>query len=493
MSTPTSRAAGSIGARDTRVIWLLLGAAFVTMLNETVMGVAIPHLVADLGITLSAAQWTTTAFMLTMAVVIPTVGWLLQRFTTRQVFMAAMIAFTLGTLTGALAPAFPVLLVARAVQAVGTAMMMPMLMTTIMTVVPATERGRFMGRISIVMAVAPALGPALSGLILERASWHFLFWTILPISALMFVVGYLWLSDIGERSPAPLDVPSLPLAALGFGGLVYGISTLGAGPAAPTGAGVVALLVGAVGLGLFVLRQLMLQRTDRALLDLRTFASGQFALAISLVVVMMTAMFGAIVLLPVYLQDVLRVDAATTGLLLLPGGLVMGLVAPIVGRLFDRFGPRPLVTPGAVLASATLWALTGVTAHTPPVLVALGLVGVSLGIAFMMTPLLTSSLGGLSPQLYSHGSAIIGTVQQVAGAIGTALFISMLALGTARAEGAGVVGVTAEAEGTSFAFLIGASISVVAVAGSLLVRRPAPEAVTAEARGEEETRPVAAA
>ncbi|MDI6023174.1 MDR family MFS transporter [Leucobacter sp. UT-8R-CII-1-4] len=458
--------------KEQRVIWLLLGAAFVTMLNETVMGVAIPHLVTDLGVTLATAQWTTTAFMLTMAVIIPTTGWLLQRFTTRQVFIFAMSAFTIGTLIGAIAPSFTVLLIARVIQASGTALMMPMLMTIIMTVVPAQERGRFMGRISIVMAMAPALGPALSGFILNVASWHFLFWTILPVAIIMFVVGVRSLQNIGQKTDSPLDIISLPLSALGFGGILYGITTVGGGGSLNL-VGLISLGAGALSLALFIWRQVTLQKSDRALLDLRAFASGPFALAVSLVIVMMAAMFGAIILLPIYLQNVLQVDSATTGFLLLPAGLIMGLLAPVVGRLFDKYGPRPLVIPGSIVASATLWALTRVDEHTSPIIAALGLAGVALGISFMMTPLLTSALGGLSPKLYSHGSAIIGTVQQLAGAIGTALLVTMLAVGTNRAAAAGANAIAAEGQGVSFAFLIGAVLSLVAVAGSFLVRNPA--------------------
>lgn len=463
----------------TGVIWLLLGAAFVTLLNETVMGVAIPHLVTDLGVTLTLAQWTTTAFMLTMAVVIPTTGYLLKRLSTRQVFLLAMSLFTAGTLLGALAPEFSVLLVARVIQASGTAMMMPLLMTTIMTLVPAHERGRFMGRITIVMAVAPALGPTLSGFILNVLNWHFLFWTILPVAILMMIIGALRLRNIGEQSHSPLDWVSLPLSAFGFGGLVYGFSTLGSATPDSAPRALTALAVGVLSLGLFIWRQIVLQRDDRALLDLRVFRSRTFALAIGLVVVMMAAMFGSIILLPIYLQNVLALDSVTTGMLLLPGGLVMGLAAPIVGRLFDRFGPRPLVIPGALMASAVLWSLTQLDENSPAWFVLLRHMGLSIGVAFMMTPLLTSALGSLTPQLYSHGSATVGAIQQVAGAIGTALFITVLSIGTVQAAGSGATPVAAQADGVSVAFLAGAVLSLIAVVGSWFVRNPAPLAAPA--------------
>ncbi|GAA1317641.1 MDR family MFS transporter [Leucobacter albus] len=466
---PSAQPGSRPGATGTQAIWLLLGAAFVTILNETVMGVALPHLTEDLGISLSAAQWTTTAFMLAMAVVIPTTGYLLQRFTTRQIFTLAMSLFTVGTLLGAVAPTFSLLLFARVVQASGTAMMMPMLMTTIMALIPADSRGRFMGRITIVMAVAPALGPTVSGLILNTFSWRALFWFVLPIAIVMLLIGLVRLPNIGETRKTPLDVLSIPLSAIGFGGLVYGFSTIGSGGRIAEGG--IVLAAGVIGLVLFVWRQIVLQRADGALLDLRVFRSRPFALSVSLVTIMMAAMFGTLILLPIYLQNVLGLDPVTTGLTMLPGGLIMGLIAPLVGRLFDRFGPRPLVIPGAMLASAVLWALTQLTEHTSPVLVTLAHVGLSLGLAFMMTPLMTSALGSLKPQLYSHGSATVGAVQQVAGAIGTALFVTVLGMRSASSAAAGASEATASADGIAFAFFLGAILSLFAVVGAWFVRR----------------------
>ena len=259
-------------ARNRLVIALLLVSAFVVILNETVMSVAIPHLMEDLSITAAAAQWLTSAFMLTMAVVIPITGYLLQRLNTRPVFILAMSLFSTGTLISATAPGFEVLLVGRVVQACGTAVMMPLLMTTVMNLVPPQSRGKTMGNISIVMSVAPAIGPTISGFILDHLDWRWMFYLVLPIALAALALGYAKIKNVTTPSRAPLDVLSVVLSAFGFGGLVYGLSNLG-GEASHGGASIfpswLPLAVGAVGIALFITRQLALQKRDAALLDLR--------------------------------------------------------------------------------------------------------------------------------------------------------------------------------------------------------------------------------
>ncbi|QAY74955.1 DHA2 family efflux MFS transporter permease subunit [Agromyces protaetiae] len=477
-ATHAAPATGSTSAAppaDTRVIWLLLGATFVVFLNETIMGVAIPHLVVDLQVSLSAAQWLTTGFLLTMAVVIPITGFLIKRFPTRPVFIAAMSLFSAGTLLAAVAPGFELLLAGRIVQATGTAIMMPLLMTTIMTVVPPRDRGRFMGRVSIVMSVAPAIGPAISGLILSFLNWRFMFWLVLPIAVVMLLIGARRVTSVGDTERLPIDVFSIVLSAIGFGGLVYGLSLAGGEASGATPAGLLwaTLAVGAAGIAAFVARQLVLQRRDAALLDLRTFKSGNFAVSVALMVVMMAALFGTIIVLPVYLQNVLKLEPLATGILLLPGGLAMGLLGPTVGRLFDRYGPRPLLVPGSIVVSGVLWALTTVGPETSEWFVLAMHVVLSIGLAFMFTPLFTSALGSVQPKFYSYGSAIVGTVQQVAGAAGTALFITVLTAQQLAAQSAGATAFAAEASGIRTAFLVGAIISIVAIVGAFFVRRPA--------------------
>lgn len=202
---------------------------FTVILNETLMSVALPRLMHDLNVTANAAQWLTTAFLLTMAVVIPVTGFLLQRLPTRTVFLMAMSFFTLGTAVCAISPSLAPLIAGRVIQAVGTAIMMPLLMTTVMALVPPETRGKTMGNISIVISVAPAIGPTLSGFILQYFEWRWMFVMMLPIAIGALTMGYFRLVNVNEVTDRKLDLISVPLSAIGFGGLVYGFSAIGEG------------------------------------------------------------------------------------------------------------------------------------------------------------------------------------------------------------------------------------------------------------------------
>jgi MFS transporter, DHA2 family, lincomycin resistance protein len=455
----------ALPVRPMVIIGMLVVSAFVMILNETILSVALPHLTGDLGVSATTVQWLTSGFLLTMGVVIPTTGFLLQRFTPRQVFLAAMSLFSLGTLICALSPGFGLLLVGRVVQATGTAVMIPLLMTSVMTLVPAHRRGATMGTITIVIAVAPAVGPTIGGLILASLDWRWMFWSVLPLAVAALVVGIVAFRVSSETRSTPIDLVSVLLSALGFGGIVYGFSTLGhSGDAAVPPW--VALVVGVVALGLFVARQLRLQRSDAALLDLRAFNHQPFVVAVVLSALLFMSLLGAgAILLPIYLQSVLGVSAATTGLAVLPGGLVLGFMGRPVGRLFDRIGARPLVIPGAIGLAVSMWifAFLGGSASLWAVIAAHILLMASLGL--MMTPLFTEGLSALPENLYSHGSAIMATSQQVAGAAGTAGFVTIAAIGSASATG------TPDAAGLQLAFMAAGVIGLIAVGVSFLVRR----------------------
>ena len=462
-----------------RVIWLLLAAAFVAILNETTMAIAIPSLNRTLGIPPELGQWLTSAFMLTMAVVIPTTGFLLQRFTTRQVFLAAIGSFVLGTAICLVAPGFPALLAGRVVQAAGTGVMMPLLMTTMMNVVPPHSRGRMMGRVGLVMSLAPALGPTLSGVVLDHLGWRWLFGIILPIAVIALVLGAKWMTNLGETTRAPIDVLSIVLSALAFGGLVFGLSQIGGGHGASGGgAGAlpgVAIAGGLVFLALFVWRQLALQRRNDALLDLRVFTSRNYVLSVVIMGVVALSMFGTFSLLPLYLQDVAGLEPTAAGLVLLPGSILMGLLGPVMGRIYDARGPRTLLVPGTILIAAAMFTYATVGTHTPVWFLMVVQIAMSLGLASSFTPLFSASLGSLDRSLYSHGSAALNTLQQVGGAAGTAVLISIYSTFLHAGEARGLATPDAGEPGAHAAFFAAACIAVVPVVLAFFIRKPADQ------------------
>ena len=479
MNTTTLAAGAEHAVRNRLVINLLLVSSFVVILNETIMGVAIPRLMASLGVTASAAQWLTTAFLLTMAVVIPMTGFLLQRLHTRAIFILAMSLFSTGTLAAALAPGLELLVVARVIQASGTAIMLPLLMTTVMTLVPPETRGKTMGNITTVISVAPAIGPTLSGLILNYLHWRWLFVLVLPIALASLWLGWRRIENVTTPRDAPLDILSVVLSVLAFGGAVYGLSLLGVPRQPGTPPAWIPLVVGGVAMAVFVRRQLELQRTNSALLDLRTFRSRNFTVALLLFAILMLVLLGTIIVLPIYLQNVLGLSTLKTGLLLLPGGLLMGLLGPSVGRQYDRIGPTKLVIPGIIIVTAVLWAMTLLGTQSRVEFILIGHVVMSVGFALLFTPLFTVSLSSVRPELYSHGSAVLGSLQQVAGAAGVALFVALMSGQTARLAAAGAAPIEALAGGIRAAFLCGAVGALLAVVCAFFVRKPDASATAA--------------
>ncbi|HEY3607951.1 MAG TPA: DHA2 family efflux MFS transporter permease subunit [Pseudonocardiaceae bacterium] len=469
MSAPvTVTAAADRGTRSRSglLIGVLVVSAFVMILNETILSVALRTLTGDLHVATTTIQWLTSGFLLTMAVVIPTTGFLLERFTPRQVFLASLIAFSVGTLINGLAPGFGVLLVGRVVQACGTAVMLPLLITSVMRLVPPPRRGATMGTITIVIAVAPAIGPTIGGAVLSSLGWRWMFWIVLPLAVTALLVGALWFRLAGRTRPVPLDLWSVLLSAVGFGGVLYGLAALGQ-PAGGDRSLPPWLLIG-VGVGalaVFCWRQTRLQREDRALLDLRPFTHRDFTIAVVVNALLFVCLLGvAAIMLPLYLQAVLHTSTFVSGLAVLPGGLVLGLLGRPVGTLFDRFGARPLVIPGALAMAVSLWVFALLGPGSPLVVVIVGHVLFMAGFGFMITPLMAESLGVLPDRLYSHGSAILSTVQQLAGAFGTAVFISVATLAStypARAP---------DANGMHIAFVVAGFVGVLTLLASLFVR-----------------------
>lgn len=445
------------------IIGTMVVAAFIMILNETIVSIALPDLAETLEVSTSTIQWLISGFLVTMGVIIPITGFLLDRFSPRIIFLAALSAFTAGTLICAVAPNFGVLLAGRVVQASGTAVVLPLLMTSVMRLIPADRRGSMMGTISIVIGVAPALGPTVGGAVLAALTWRWMFWIVLVLAIVLLIIGFAKLHVPADLKDVPLDVLSVILSALGFAGLVYGLSSIGQNEApVPPWA---ALIVSAFALVFFVWRQIVLQRADRPLLDLRVLRVGQFRLGLTMSIIVFVALLGAgAVILPIYLQRILLHEPFIAGLSLLPGGLTMAAISRPAGSLYDRVGARPLVIPGAIGMTVALWcfALLGEDAALGLVIGCHMLLMFSLGL--MMTPLMADSLGALPERLASHGSAIFATLQQVAGALGAAVLVAIAAIGSERTDG------VVDAHGIRLAFEVAGTIAILAIITSLFFK-----------------------
>lgn len=455
------------------IMFALIIGLFVAALNETLMGNALPELMKSFDVSAATAQWLSTAFMLVVGVLVPVTAILQQWFTTRKIFLSAMGLFFVGTVIAAVSPTFSVLLIGRIIQAVGTGMLLPLVMNVIMTIYPPEKRGGAMGTLGLVVMFAPAIGPTVSGLIVDGLSWRWLFYLVTPFALLSVIIGAAVLKNVSEVTKPRVDFLSIVLSTIGFGGIVYGFSSAGEhGWSQPEVIWTIA--AGGVALLLFVWRQLILKQP---VMDLRAFKYPTFALVAVLLFVLMMTFFSSAIMLPMFMQGVLLVTAFKSGLILLPGGIINGFMAPVSGKLFDRFGPRVLVIPGLVIAVISLWQFTRFDDTTSTGFLVAIHIALMIGVALVMMPAQTAGLNQLPNHLHPHGTAILNTLQQVSGAIGTALYISIMSSGQKQyLSGASDPQAPAEiakglASGINNAFWFGVIIALVALVLGLFIRK----------------------
>lgn len=457
---------------------VLAFSTFVTILNETALSVALPVLMEEFDVGASTVQWLTTGYILVMAVIIPTTGYLMQRFSLRGLWITCVILFAVGSVAAALATSFPAMLVARVLQAAGTASTMPLLATTALSRVPAARRGTVMGTNAVVIAAGPALGPTVAGLILGAWGWREIFWVMAGLAVILLVVGLpsvLGQKDsraTGQKGATPtLDIGSVGLTVVAFGGLVYALSGIEAALNGQWVAPLLAAVLGLAGLVAFCFRQVRLAPTGRALLDLNTLRIPGFRNSTLAVGLSFSILVGQAVVLSLVLQHGYGIGTAATGLALLPMGLVQVVASPILGRVYDAVGPRPLAIPATLLLVVSTVTLCFM-GHGMPVwllVVATGLYG--LGMSGVFSALMTAGLSSLPARRHGDGTAIVNTVQQVAAAAGTALLTASLVLGS-RGD---TLSPGPVFDGGRWAYVLATVVCLGAAAAALRVRRPEPE------------------
>lgn len=443
------------------LIAVLLSGAFITILNQTLLGTALPPIMEDLQLSESTVQWLQSIFMLVNGIMIPITAFLIERFTTRKLFLTAMSLFAFGTFIAAIATNFSLLLIGRVFQASGAGIMMPLLQTIMFLIFPIEKRGTAMGMFGLVIAFAPAIGPSLSGWLVDHYPWRSVFYVVLPIALINIVAAYFLLKNITKQTMPKVDVLSIILSTFGFGGILYGFSI--AGDSGWMSAQVIiSIIVGALSLFLFITRQLKL---EQPILEFRIFKYNIFTLSTGLGMIVFVSMIGTAVILPLFMQTMLGFTALESGLVLLPGAIIMGIMNPITGRLFDRFGARWLAIIGFTLLVFTTAMFTNLSTETTFTYLAVLNAFRMLSISMVMMPVTTSGLNELPTHLIPHGSAMNNTFRQVSGAIGTAMLVTVMAT-TAIPE----KGIEGAIHGVNMSFIVATVISVIGLVLSFKVK-----------------------
>ncbi|WP_102348596.1 DHA2 family efflux MFS transporter permease subunit [Bacillus sp. Marseille-P3661] len=458
----------------TTIVALLLAGSFIAILNQTLMITAIPPIMDEMGVTANSAQWLTTVFMFVNGIMIPVSAFLLERFTTRQLFISAMSIFAVGTLVGGIAPNFEILLLGRIIQSSGAGIMLPLMTTVFLMIFPINKRGAAMGLIGLVISFAPAIGPALSGWVTSNYSWRLLFFIILPIALIDIIIAYFALKNVTENTKPNVDVHSIILSTVGFGGLLYGFTSAGNyGWLDPVT--LISISVGILSIVLFITRQL---RLEQPMLEFRVFKYSIFPLAVVIGSITFMGLIGMETLIPLFMQDMREFTAFEAGLALLPGALITGLMSPIIGRIFDKIGARWLVMIGSSILVIASFAFIIVDIQTSFTYITIMYSVRMFGLAMVLMPIQTAALNQLPSKLIPHGAAMDNTMRMIASSVGTAVLVTVMTTATKLAEQKPEIAFP-DIHGVNIAFIVVTILSFIGLLTSIFIknRQPAYENV----------------
>ncbi|SFS56421.1 DHA2 family efflux MFS transporter permease subunit [Paenibacillus sp. 453mf] len=410
------------------LLFILILGCFLSTLNQTLLNVALNDLMNVFKVSASTIQWLATGFMLVNGVLIPATAYLMKRFTTRQLFVSSMLLLLIGSVICALSPNFSILLTGRMIQAAGTGIITPLMMSVILIVFPIEKRGSVMGLIGFAIIFAPAIAPTLAGFIIEYVSWRWLFIGLVPFAAIVILLSLKYLANVSQTVKAKLDVVSVVLSTIGFGFILYGFSTAGS-KGWDSLSVILSLIIGLLITSLFCARQI---KSKDPLLNLDVFKNKMFTFTSVINILITMLIYADLILLPMYLQSGKGFTAFEAGLLLLPGAVINALLSPVTGKLYDRFGAKPLFITGLLFIIPSMWAVTDLSSDTSYMYLMIRTICLRIGLSFITMPLNTAGLNALPRHLGTHGSAVNNTVRQIAGAIGTAVVITIYTAQAAR-------------------------------------------------------------
>ncbi|HHA6624784.1 TPA: DHA2 family efflux MFS transporter permease subunit [Staphylococcus aureus] len=416
------------GVSRGKILAALLFGMFIAILNQTLLNVALPKINTEFNISASTGQWLMTGFMLVNGILIPITAYLFNKYSYRKLFLVALVLFTIGSLICAISMNFPIMMVGRVLQAIGAGVLMPLGSIVIITIYPPEKRGAAMGTMGIAMILAPAIGPTLSGYIVQNYHWNVMFYGMFIIGIIAILIGFVWFKLYQYTTNPKADIPGIIFSTIGFGALLYGFSEAG-----NKGWGSVEIetmfAIGIIFIILFVIREL---RMKSPMLNLEVLKFPTFTLTTIINMVVMLSLYGGMILLPIYLQNLRGFSALDSGLLLLPGSLIMGLLGPFAGKLLDTIGLKPLAIFGIAVMTYATWELTKLNMDTPYMTIMGIYVLRSFGMVFIMMPMVTAAINALPGRLASHGNAFLNTMRQLAGSIGTAILVTVMTTQTTQ-------------------------------------------------------------
>lgn len=389
------------------------------------MNVALPNIISNFHVSTSSAQWLTTGYMLIIGISVPISAFLIQRFTLRQLFITAMGLYVVGSFMALITPLFSVLLIARMIQALGTGIVLPLVMSTMLTLVPIHKRGTVIGIFQVAILFAPAIGPVLSGLAIQYYSWRIIFLGLFIAAVVILLFAVYKLKNVLETSRPTIHIPSVVLSTLGFGGVVYGFSVAGEGSGWSNPFVWITLVIGVIALAVFVKKQ---TKMESPLISMEPFKSSVFSRSIFLMFLIMMIQFSMMLILPLYFQTAAELSPLETGILMLPGGITLAFTAMIGGRLFDKIGFKPLLIVGLVLLLFILGLFTRISSETTTMEAMILYAFFTIGVGLTVGPVMTLALNQVPKELHAHGSAISNTINQISGAIGPALYTSVMTM-----------------------------------------------------------------
>ncbi|WP_088104821.1 MDR family MFS transporter [Halalkalibacter urbisdiaboli] len=446
---------------------LLLVGSFIAVLNQTLMITAIPPLMIEMNITANTGQWLTTVFMLMMGIMVPISAFLIEKYTTRQLFLSAMGIFTIGTVIAAMATNFPVLLTGRIVQSIAAGVMLPLMQAVFLFIFPIERRGAAMGYIGLVISFAPAIGPTLSGVIITNYEWRYMFYGIIPLAVLMLIVAYFSMRNVTELKNPKVDPVSIMLSTFGFGGLLYGFTSAG-----NNGWGswqtLLFLGIGAFTIYVFIRRQLGLAHP---MLEFRVFKVRIFTLSTIICSTGFLGLIGLETLIPLYMHNMRGFTAIEAGIVLLPGALITGIMAPITGRIFDKYGARVLAIPGLIIMTISSFAFMFIDTNTSILYLTVMYAIRMFGFGMVMMPVDTAGLNQIPRKLIPHGAAVTNTIRQMSASIGTGLLVT--AMTTAERAGSAYPQIThPDIFGAIVAFGMIAGLTFITLLLAFKVKKP---------------------